>query len=683
MTRYELLDRIGVGGMAEIFRGKAVAAGGFEKPVAIKRILPHLSQDPRFVELLIAEAKVLSLLKHRNIVQIFDVGLGDDNKYFLVMEYVDGKDLGAIQRGLESRRSRMAFDLALHVVAEICEALEHAHTARAPDGKPMALVHRDISPSNVLLSRAGEVKLTDFGIAKRAEQEQTGTGGVRGKFAYISPEQARNEHISPRSDVFAVGILLWELLANRRLFSGLGDLEALRAVREPNVQPPSELDPRIRTEADAIVMGALQRDPQRRPTAGQLGHQLRSLRYSLDDTSGDPATELAKVIDNAEQVERQSRNLATPAAAAAIARSSGFDSGEPAEMTVIRIRTADAFSERNERSISMARSVIDRFEEEETRMAQLSGEQMKQLRGGRAPGDSIDPPDDPEGDSAEMSSVTPPRRDAGAKPASRPRPRRNTDEPTLFRALGPLGPLGRSDKQDDGDGDGPTVDRLERDAPNARYDPDEATRLVAAAPVRDRRNSTPVPERSGGRGNSPSAQQGRQPSRSQPQPPPPAPPPMPRPPPPSQTRRQPDPPMQPSPNPMPVGQTLAPPPAPQPHPGFMTTQAPAAPAYAYPAPPPVYQPPPPPYYPAPPPAPTGYPMYNPPGIASERQTRAATPTAPDAYERPVYPPRPTDPPVSGFQTSRGAPSPLRPWMLVVGALIMAGLAFALTRAFIH
>ena len=152
--------------MAEIFRGKAVAAGGFEKPVAIKRILPHLSQDTRFVELLIAEAKILSLLKHRNIVQIFDVGLGDDGQYFLVMEYVDGKDLGAVQKGNEVKRRRIPFDLALHIGAEICEALEHAHSAKAPDGKPMSLVHRDVSPSNVLLSRAGEVKLTDFGIAK-------------------------------------------------------------------------------------------------------------------------------------------------------------------------------------------------------------------------------------------------------------------------------------------------------------------------------------------------------------------------------------------------------------------------------------------------------------------------------------------------------------------------------------
>jgi eukaryotic-like serine/threonine-protein kinase len=209
VTRYELLDRIGVGGMAEIFRGKAVAAGGFEKPVAIKRILPHLSQDRRFVELLIAEAKVLSLLKHRNIVQIFDVGLGDDGQYFLVMEFVDGKDVGAVQRALEQSRRRVPFDLALHIGAEICEALEHAHTSRGPDGKPMALVHRDVSPSNVLLSYAGEVKLTDFGIAKAMnKREQTGTGVVKGKVAFMSPEQAMGKPIDQRSDIFSLGTML-------------------------------------------------------------------------------------------------------------------------------------------------------------------------------------------------------------------------------------------------------------------------------------------------------------------------------------------------------------------------------------------------------------------------------------------------------------------------------------------
>src|SRR5262245_36753786 len=286
--------------MAEIFRGKAVAAGGFEKPVAIKRILPHLSQDKRFVELLIAEAKVLSLLKHRNIVQIFDVGLGDDGQYFLVMEFVDGKDLGAVQRALEQKKHRrLPFDLALHIGAEICEALEHAHTSRGPDGKPMALVHRDVSPSNVLLSRAGEVKLTDFGIAKRAEQDATQGGAVRGKFAYISPEQARNEPLDPRSDVFSVGILMWELICNRRLFSGLDDLAALRAVRDPKVQRPTEVDGRLPPEIDQILLTALSRDKQRRfASTGQLGQKLRSLRYGLDVTVGDPATELAKIIDS-------------------------------------------------------------------------------------------------------------------------------------------------------------------------------------------------------------------------------------------------------------------------------------------------------------------------------------------------------------------------------------------------
>src|SRR5689334_14437275 len=295
--------------MAEIFRGKAVAAGGFEKPVAIKRILPHLSQDKRFVELLIAEAKVLSLLKHRNIVQIFDVGLGDDGQYFLVMEFVDGKDLGAIQRGLETMRRRIPFDLVLHMGAEICEALEHAHSARAPDGKSMSLVHRDVSPSNVLLSRAGEVKLTDFGIAKRAESESTGHGAVRGKFAYISPEQARNEHLDPRSDVFSVGILLWELVTNRRLFSGLGDIEALRAVREGQVPRPREIDRELSPEIDQLLMQALSRDAKQRPTAGQFGQKLRALRYSLEVTVGDPASELAKIIDTADEVQRQSAQM--------------------------------------------------------------------------------------------------------------------------------------------------------------------------------------------------------------------------------------------------------------------------------------------------------------------------------------------------------------------------------------
>jgi serine/threonine-protein kinase len=432
--------------MAEIFRGKAVAAGGFEKPVAIKRILPHLSQDKRFVELLIAEAKVLSLLKHRNIVQIFDVGLGDDGKYFLVMEYVDGKDLGAVQRGLEARRRRMPFDLALHVGAEVCEALEHAHSARAPDGKPMSLVHRDVSPSNVLLSRAGEVKLTDFGIAKRAEQESTGHGAVRGKFAYISPEQARNEHIEPRSDVFSIGILLWELVTSRRLFSGLTDMEALRAVRDAQVPRPREFDGRLSPEIDTLIMSTLAPEPRGRPTAGQLGAKLRSLRYSLEVTVGDPATELAKIIDTAEEVERQSSSQPLAPAVAEF---------EGSEATVIRIHTADAFSMRDKDGAGMARAreVIDRFEEEETRQAMLSRDQMAFLRAHA------------QRDSGELShAIEPPL----------PGVRRISEEQTQAHAPVPTDdPATRYPKE-----------------PGDSFDADEATRLLAPPGMR-----TPPPDR--------------------------------------------------------------------------------------------------------------------------------------------------------------------------------------------
>jgi eukaryotic-like serine/threonine-protein kinase len=608
VTRYELLDRIGVGGMAEIFRGKAVAAGGFEKPVAIKRILPHLSQDKRFVELLIAEAKVLSLLKHRNIVQIFDVGLGDDGKYFLVMEYVDGRDLGAVQRGLEVRRRLLPFDLALHLGAEICEALEHAHTARAPDGKPMSLVHRDVSPSNVLLSRAGEIKLTDFGIAKRAEQEATSGGAVRGKFAYISPEQARNEQLDPRSDVFSVGILLWELVTNRRLFSGLGDLEALRAVRDAQVPRPRDIDHRLSPEIDALIMAALTRDGRSRPTAGQLGAKLRTLRYSLDVTVGDPATELAKIIDAAEEVERQSgRHIAAPAARAEF---------EGSEATVIRIHTADAFSIRDKDGLGVARAreVIDRFEEEETRQALLSRDQMAFLRAS-AP------------------------RDSGELPAAPPlpgvRPRRLTDEQTRARAPIPVE-------------DPPTYLAHPID-PNQQLEPDEDTRLVAP-PLR----RTPPPERVGSVVAPPPAlSTGR--ARDQ------TPGTFTQPPGTVQERR----PMPASGHPPPPAHTPTPAPLPPvASPQFAPVAAPPPFMAAVPAPAP----------PSPMLPPHGsFPAWGAPAPPGPLPPPAA------GYDR-GPPPRPSAAP-SAF--SRRSRPPLMPWMLVVGALIMALLAFGVTRACIH
>ena len=564
--------------MAEIFRGKAVAAGGFEKPVAIKRILPHLSQDPRFVELLIAEAKVLSLLKHRNVVQIFDVGLGDDGKYFLVMEFVDGKDLGAVQRALESKRQRLPFDLVLHIGAEICEALEHAHVARAPDGKPMSLVHRDVSPSNVLLSRAGEVKLTDFGIAKRAE-EVTGHGAVRGKFAYISPEQAKNQHLDPRSDVFSVGILLWELICNRRLFSQLDDFSALRAVHESKIPRLIEIDPKLPPEIDALVMGALARDKNKRiASAGQLGQKLRSLRYGLDVTVGDPATELAKIIESAEQLERESGKIAAPRVDR---RSRSVEAHN--ESTVIRIQTADAFATRDvDIGIARARDVIDRFEEAETRLAQLSTEQLRELNSFR--------------DSGEMTAMAPRPGRAPSEDA--------TSALNIGATMRDEGPL--HDKFDV-EGEGPT-------------------RMVAP-PVRPNRQATQPPP---------------VPTRSQPQS---APPP---------TRSQP---------------ASVPPPSPSPE---AVALAHAHAIHAMPEP---EFPPPAPL--APPPM--NNPVWNQPIVA--QRLREAEPTAPDNFDRPKAS-RVSEPQVAGFQGGRPR-SALRPWMLIVGALVVAALAFIVTRAVLH
>lgn len=325
MTRYVLGERIGVGGMAEIFRGTAVAAGGFEKPVAIKRILPHLSQDQRFVNLLVGEARLLSQLRHRNIVQIFDLGLGEDGQFFLVMEYVEGADLGALYEKLEQARKRLPLELSLHIVAEVCDALDYAHRARGPDDEPLGIVHRDVSPANVLLSRSGEVKLTDFGIAKNAE-ENTGHGGVRGKFAYIAPEQAVNQRVDPRSDVYSAGVVLYELVLGHRLYSGLPDFDALRAVREGGIKRPSEIDAEIDPRLEEILLTALSGNPDDRfASAGKMGAELRSFRYSLSEAGGDPAAEIARILEKA---------VAAPAGKARKRR----------EATVVRIQTAAGFT---------------------------------------------------------------------------------------------------------------------------------------------------------------------------------------------------------------------------------------------------------------------------------------------------------------------------------------------------
>ena len=214
--RFLLFERVAIGGMAEVFKGRVVAAEGFEKYVAIKRILPDLAADERFVKMLLTEARIHSALSHRNIVQIHDLGISENGEYFIVLEYVEGYDLRIITEQLARDKEIIPEALSLYIAAEVAEGLHFAHEMRGPDGQALGLVHRDVTPSNVLISFAGEVKLSDFGLAKRRHDNSV-VGSLKGNLAYMSPEQAKQAPLDRRTDIFSLGALLFELLTGRRL----------------------------------------------------------------------------------------------------------------------------------------------------------------------------------------------------------------------------------------------------------------------------------------------------------------------------------------------------------------------------------------------------------------------------------------------------------------------------------
>jgi hypothetical protein len=293
--RYQLVERIAVGGMAEIYRGRMVGPGGFEKPVAIKKILPRLARDERFIRLLVNEAKINASLSHANIVQIHDLGLNEEGEYFLVLEYVHGRDLRAILEESRAQGLGISKECALFVVGEVCAALDHAHLMAAPDGKPLGLIHRDVSPANILCSYAGEVKLTDFGIAKQIEEASI-VGTLKGKFAYMSPEQARSGPLDQTTDLFSLGAILFELLLGCRLFDGPTDFETLQAVREAGITRPRDLVPEFPPLLEAILLKVLSPRPRDRfQSASELGTALREFRFSLSSAGGG-ATELAALV---------------------------------------------------------------------------------------------------------------------------------------------------------------------------------------------------------------------------------------------------------------------------------------------------------------------------------------------------------------------------------------------------
>jgi serine/threonine protein kinase len=281
--RYTITERLDHGGMAEVFRGVAESMEGFKKAVAIKRILPNLTKNQKFVSMFLDEARLSLFLQHANIVQVFDISKTPDNAYFLVMEYVDGCNLKALIERQKQKGKRTDIGHSVYLMIECCKALQYAHSLEHPEtNEPLGIVHRDISPPNILLSKNGEIKLVDFGLAKANSQiESTDPGVVKGKFSYLSPEAASGLEVDHRADVFAVGIILWELFTGRRLFYGDTDYQTVELVRQARVPSIAALNPEIDAELEQVVRKSLARDPNDRyQSAADLGDALAQFLFS-------------------------------------------------------------------------------------------------------------------------------------------------------------------------------------------------------------------------------------------------------------------------------------------------------------------------------------------------------------------------------------------------------------------
>lgn len=293
--RYRVLERLAAGGMAEVYLAESAGIEGFKKRVAIKRVLPHLSEKKRFIAMFLDEARLSANLTHSNVAQVFDIGVGESS-YFIVMEYVDGSDLKAIIEYLRKTKRTLPVEVAVYIGEKICEGLAYAHEARGGDGQPLRVVHRDVSPANVLVTKWGEVKIVDFGLAKATSQlEKSEPGIVKGKFGYLSPEATRAEEVDARTDIFAVGIILWEMLAGRRLFLGESDYQTIKHVQDALVPPLGPLNKDVPPELEKIISRALARDADKRyQTARELGRALTALLFKMGRPVG--AHDVAELV---------------------------------------------------------------------------------------------------------------------------------------------------------------------------------------------------------------------------------------------------------------------------------------------------------------------------------------------------------------------------------------------------
>lgn len=288
--KYELIAPAGTGGMAHVWRARTIGAAGFSRPVALKRLLAPLAADAEFVKMFVEEARVVSALQHPNIVQIHDFGLDEQRQYFLVMEWVEGVDLLDWARGHAALGRRTPWHLATAIGIEVLKGLTAAHERADDRGGPAPVFHRDVTPHNILIGLNGIVKLSDFGLARAMDRgKMTRPNIVKGKIAYLAPEIAEGAEASARTDLFSVGIVLWEALAARKLFTGKDHVELIRRIRLGETPPLSAERPDVPAELAQIVHRALSRDPEARfGSAREMARALaRMLRQCEESTEAD------------------------------------------------------------------------------------------------------------------------------------------------------------------------------------------------------------------------------------------------------------------------------------------------------------------------------------------------------------------------------------------------------------
>ncbi len=294
--RYEILGLIGTGGMAEVLLGRLKGPRGFERPVVIKRILPHLAREQRFVDMFLDEARIVAGIRHQNVVHVHELGQSN-NELFLVMEYLEGESVAGVARRLSSKKKLLSFGLCAYVLADACAGLHAAHELKDPDGRTQGLVHRDVSPANIFVTYAGGVRLLDFGIATAEDRvSKTEAGQVKGKYAYMSPEQCMGYKLDRRSDIFSLGIVLYELSTCRRLFKRSSDMLTQQAICTSDAPSPVELVSHYPEPLAAICLKALNRDPSLRyQTALEMRKDLLDVAQALNGGRV-PEESLARVM---------------------------------------------------------------------------------------------------------------------------------------------------------------------------------------------------------------------------------------------------------------------------------------------------------------------------------------------------------------------------------------------------